>query len=671
MPASATNGVAIGAGYAHSLALLASSLFPTVVLPMAQRTAYAGDTVTLVAAASGGLPLQYQWRCNGTNLVDGRRIRGAQTIALTIQSAQLGDAGLFSLVVSNAYGSVTSSVVVLTVEYAPPLAATQVAGPVTQTAATLNGLAVPSGSAAVAWFEWGTDASYGEVTAPVSVGSGWAGILVRLPVAGLSPGATYHYRLVVSNQCAMVRGMDACLTTRPTGLKVTPWGYSAGGNTKVPPGLSNVVAIAGGHGHSMALLANGTVSVWGDDYGRNTQTNVPASLSNVIAIGSGFSHCLAVKADGFVAVWGKYYDGSVVTVPSNLSNVVAVAGGDYHSLALKADGSVTAWGSGVATNVPGNLSGIVAIAAGSHHNLALRADGTVLTWGQGYGIPLWLSNVLAVASQGYYDLALRSDGTVAAWGYNSSYGEAIVPVGLSNVVAIAAGYVQSIALRVDGTVVVWGDNRYGQRNVPPGLSNVTAIATGDQHCFALGPNIAPTSSALTIQGGMNQDLVAPVSFADINGDLLTYRVASLPAGGSLYQYTTNGRGAPITAAGTLLTDSKARCIFAPLVADFGAPYDSFSLVANDGEADSPPGLVTVNIVPAPVIPVAGLGRGTNGSFQLSFPGLSNLTYSVWASTNLTGWTLLGSATQTTPGQFCYTDATATNSPLRFYRVRSP
>lgn len=170
---------------------------------------------------------------------------------------------------------------------------------------------------------------------------------------------------------------------------------------------------------------------------------------------------------------------------------------------------------------------------------------------------------------------------------------------------------------------------------------------------------------------MNRDLAARVSFADIDGDLLTYRVNSLPASGSLYQYTASGRGAPITAAGTPLTDSQARCIFAQAPAGFGVPYDSFSIVANDGEADSPPGVVTVNIIPAPVIPVGGLGMGTNGSFQLSFPGLSNLTYSVWGSTNLTGWILLGSATQPTPGQFYYNDTSATNAPLRFYRVRSP
>jgi hypothetical protein len=247
VPPIATNGIAVAGGGYTSLALLAPTFAPHLVLRPAERNAYIGTAVTMIGSASGGMPMQYQWRCNGTNLLDGGRIRGAQTIALTIQSAQLGDAGLFSLVVSNAYGSVTSSVVVLTVAYAPPLAATQQAGPVTQSSATLNGMAVPSGSPTVAWFEWGTNTSYGQVTVPVAVGSNRTVARVSAPIVGLSPRTTYHYSLVVSNQFGMARGTDSLLAT---GLKVTPWGSPSGGNTVVPPGLTDVVAIAGGSGCS-------------------------------------------------------------------------------------------------------------------------------------------------------------------------------------------------------------------------------------------------------------------------------------------------------------------------------------------------------------------------------------------------------------------------------------
>src|SRR5258708_26136023 len=43
----------------------------------------------------------------------------------------------------------------------------------------------------------------------------------------------------------------------------------------VPPGLSNVVGIAAGDSHSLALKADGTVVAWGGN--NNGQTNVPAT----------------------------------------------------------------------------------------------------------------------------------------------------------------------------------------------------------------------------------------------------------------------------------------------------------------------------------------------------------------------------------------------------------
>jgi hypothetical protein len=95
--------------------------------------------------------------------------------------------------------------------------------------------------------------------------------------------------------------------------------------------LSNVVAIAGGYYHSLALKADGTVIAWGNNsYG---QTTVPAGLSNVVAIAGGYYHSLALKADGTVIAWGNNNYGQT-TVPAGLSNVVAIAGGYLHSLAL-------------------------------------------------------------------------------------------------------------------------------------------------------------------------------------------------------------------------------------------------------------------------------------------------------------------------------------------------
>ena len=71
--------------------------------------------------------------------------------------------------------------------------------------------------------------------------------------------------------------------------------------------------------------------VWGDNtYG---QTSVPAGLSNVVAIAAGDFHTFALRTDGSIVGWGDNSFGQTDT-PSNLTNAVGVAAGYYHGLAL-------------------------------------------------------------------------------------------------------------------------------------------------------------------------------------------------------------------------------------------------------------------------------------------------------------------------------------------------
>jgi hypothetical protein len=270
---------------------------------------------------------------------------------------------------------------------------------------------------------------------------------------------------------------------------VTAWGGNLGGETNVPPDLTNVVAISAGCDFSLALNADGTVAAWGTN--SSGQTSVPAGLSNVVAIAAGFDSSLALKADGTVVGWGNNDEGQS-TIPAGLSNVVAVAVGHQYSMALKTNGNVAIWGAplGVTpTNIPPDLTNnVVAIAAGWYHGLALKADGTVVTGGNdafgGADVPPGLTDVVGIAAGFAFSLALKSDGTIVAWG-SSGFGRTTVPDGLTNVVAIAAGYRFALALTADGTVTAWGEDTYGQTNVPPGLANVTAVAGGGIHSMAL------------------------------------------------------------------------------------------------------------------------------------------------------------------------------------------
>jgi hypothetical protein len=72
----------------------------------------------------------------------------------------------------------------------------------------LNGLANPSGSPTLAWFEWGTDTNYGNVTALQDVGQGVTFSNIIATLGGLVGGPTYNYRLVVSNAFGVVAGTN-------------------------------------------------------------------------------------------------------------------------------------------------------------------------------------------------------------------------------------------------------------------------------------------------------------------------------------------------------------------------------------------------------------------------------------------------------------------------------
>jgi alpha-tubulin suppressor-like RCC1 family protein len=250
------------------------------------------------------------------------------------------------------------------------------------------------------------------------------------------------------------------------------WNHPAATVSNVPPGLTNVVAVAAGLDHLLALREDGTVVAWGKDSGYG-ETHVPSGLSNVIAISAGWLFSVALRSDGTVITWGH---GTTVP-PRGLTNVVAIsAGGHQFCLALRADKTVVAWGwngSGQ-TNVPPDLTNVVAVAGGLDHSAALRGDGTVVAWGTNdfFGnleIPAGLSNVVAISAGWSQTLALRNDGTVTGWGF-----DAHVPSGLSNVVGVAGGWdAGQEFLQRDGLVV------YGA----PGLSNAVAVARG--HFFAV------------------------------------------------------------------------------------------------------------------------------------------------------------------------------------------
>lgn len=137
--------------------------------------------------------------------------------------------------------------------------------------------------------------------------------------------------------------------------------------------LTDVIAVAGQAQHSVALKRDSTgvseVWAWGDNGvgqlgdGSSNSSSMPVQvvgpggvgvLTDVIAVAAGVQHTLALTSNRTVWAWGANLFGQVgdsTTSPrrtpvqvSGLFGVVAIAAGGYHNLALKQDGTLWAWG---------------------------------------------------------------------------------------------------------------------------------------------------------------------------------------------------------------------------------------------------------------------------------------------------------------------------------------
>ena len=86
--------------------LLTVVVAPTITAQPVNTTASPGGTTTLSVTGAGG-GLAYQWRLNGTNIV------GATNSSLTLSNITASQAGVYTVLVSNAAGTITSSAATL------------------------------------------------------------------------------------------------------------------------------------------------------------------------------------------------------------------------------------------------------------------------------------------------------------------------------------------------------------------------------------------------------------------------------------------------------------------------------------------------------------------------------------------------------------------------------
>ncbi|MGC1852037.1 MAG: hypothetical protein WA687_06320, partial [Solirubrobacterales bacterium] len=95
----------------------------------------------------------------------------------------------------------------------PPVISNEHVLGATDTEATLRGLANPEGFATSCHFEYGASAVYGQSTPAESIGGDRSDHLLSVTLKGLTPGTTYHWRIVCTNSSDTTEGGDHTVAT--------------------------------------------------------------------------------------------------------------------------------------------------------------------------------------------------------------------------------------------------------------------------------------------------------------------------------------------------------------------------------------------------------------------------------------------------------------------------
>lgn len=186
---------------------------PVITLQPGPQATVAGGAANYSVVASGALPMTYQWRRNGAN------IAGATANALALTNLVAADAGNIDVVVTNAYGSVRSSLAQLTITSGPaaPVITSQPAARSVLAGSAVS-MSVAASAAPAPTYQWrrnGTNVS------------GATAATLALSAAQATDAGSYD--VVVTNSAGSVTSSAAALRVFPRAFAGTYFGSFSGG----------------------------------------------------------------------------------------------------------------------------------------------------------------------------------------------------------------------------------------------------------------------------------------------------------------------------------------------------------------------------------------------------------------------------------------------------------
>jgi hypothetical protein len=603
-----------GGSATSAVATLTVYVPPTITSQPANVTVVQGQTASFSVSSAGTAPFSYQWNLNGTN------ISAATNSLLTLTNVQATQAGNCYVVITNYGGSITSAVRTLTVNV--PAFITNQPQSLTVTQGQTATFTVGAGGTPNLTYQWYFNSAN---AVPGSTNS-------TLTINGAITNNAGSYIVVVKNNYGSITSAVVTLT-----VLVPAWIATQPANQAVILGQNALFSVGAGGDAPLSYQwsFNGTNTIL-------DATNSTLALTNVQTTDGGNYSVTVANNWGSVTSTNALLIVYLPTVITNQPDSLAMNVGQTALFSVGASGSApftyqwyfngVSLGSGsgaqtatltvgnLVTNNAGNYTVVVSGPGG-----AVTSSAATLTVYVPPSISTQPANQSAVLGQNA-SFSVIANGTspyAYQWFFystNSIFGATNSTLNLTNVQTTDAGSYSVVVTNLGGSVT--SSNATLTVNVPPSITT------------------QPLSQAVTA------------------GQNASFNVAATGTGPLYYQWNFQGTNL-VGATNASLTVANAQVVQA----------GSYTVMVTNcaGSVASAASLVVTN----PIITLASANSAMTPdgfNFQISIP--AGLTYIILASPDLVNWTPIFTNVAAT-SNIVFTDASATNSSSRYYRVLTP
>jgi uncharacterized protein YpmS len=675
-----------------SVAALTIGVPPTVTTALVSQSVILSNTASFTIGATGAAPLSYQWWFNVTN-----QIGGATNATFIITNAQPGSAGGYSVIVSNPFGTATSSVAALTVQI-PPVITNQPAGQTAAPGSNATFTVVAGGDQPLGYQWWfnATNLLAGATNSSVIITN------VQTTNAG-------NYTVVITNDAGSVTssvavltvGLPPSITTGPTNETVvtnksaTFTVVAAGAAPLAYQWQFNNTNILNATGTTYTISSvkttnagNYTVTVT-NLYGSTTSTAAVLTVvtppyittqpANATALSGGTTN-FSVVAGGTGPLYYQWWfnaTNSILNATNTtlaLTNILATNGGNYTVVVTNNYGSVTSSVAALTVDGPpfitvqptneyvtefADVTFSVTSLGSPTLSYQWQFNGKAVTGGAGKAATYTIDFVQS-GNVGSYDVVIdNSYGSVTSTVVTLAIGTLPAITTQPTNRTVSAGGNTTFTVAASGTATLGYQWRFNTTNNIPNATNTTftlngVVATNAGNYTVVVTNnygaVTSSVAALTINGPPFIT-TQPTNLTVLAGSNATFTVAAAGTAPLRYQWWFNVTNLLNNATNTLLTLTNSA------VTNAG----NYNVVVTNsyGSVTSAVAVLTVNVpTSAPFItnqPAAQAAAiGSNVTFTVGAGGTAPLSYQWWFNAT----NLLAGITNST---FVITNAQTTNA----------